>query len=145
MTGGRARWLECLGVLLILAAGFLPRARDLRAPFDREFEGEQAAFFAIGAVNYGRLGFARTGGYPVVNIDLGPIDDRARSLWDRPDNWYVYPNHPPTVPWVAWSAVRAGADPSWDRAWLESKPPQGIEPWIRAPFLLAHVLGLAAF
>lgn len=140
----RQRWLERLGVLLILLAAALPRARDLRAPFDREFEGAQASFFALGAINYERLGLARSGGYPVVNIDLGPREDALRGLWEHPQSWYVYANHPPLVPLLAWSALKLGAAPGWDEAWREERAPRGIEPWIRAPFLAANLLGLLA-
>ena len=81
--------LEFVAVIVLIAAAFLPRLRDLDAPFDREFEGAQGAFFTIAAINYDRLGVGAFGGYPVLNIDLDET---------RPDTWYTYENHPPTVP-----------------------------------------------
>ncbi|MEO6708532.1 MAG: glycosyltransferase family 39 protein [Planctomycetota bacterium] len=146
----RSRWLERLGVLVILLAGLLPRARDFFAPFDREFEGAQAAYFAIGAVNYERLGIARTGGYPVFNIDLGARDDLRRGIWDHPQSWIVYANHPPLVPLVAWAAAEvggigeAGPGPDWNAAWKQGLAPSGLEPWMRAPFLASSLLALLA-
>src|SRR5690349_22366462 len=89
----RSRWVERCCVLALLLAALWPRARDLRAPFDREFEGAQGAFFAIGALNYERLGALRTGAYPVLNLDLGPRGDPRRSLWEHPQGWYRSEEH----------------------------------------------------
>lgn len=139
-----SRWLERLGVLAILLAALLARSRDLFAPFDREFEGAQGAFFAIGAINYERLGIAKTGAYPVVNIDLGSREDEQRGLWGHPQSWYVYANHPPLVPLLAWSAVSLCAREDWKETWKDARPPRGIEPWIRAPFLAASLFSLLA-
>ncbi len=141
---GGSGWRERLCVGLLLVAALIPRARDLRAPFDREFEGAQAAFFAIGAVNYERLGVLRAGGYPVVNIDLGPRADAQRDLRNDPGTWYVYANHPPLVPLVAWLSMRAGAPREWSQACDANRAPRGIEASIRMPFLVAGILGLLA-
>ncbi len=141
---GCSGWRERVCVALLLLAALIPRARDLWAPFDREFEGAQAAFFAIGAVNYERLGVLRTGGYPVVNIDLGPREDAQRDLRNAPGTWYVYANHPPLVPLLAWLSIRAGAPRDWSQACDANRAPQGIEAWIRLPFLITSMLGLLA-
>ena len=141
-SAGRSGWLERLCVVLILLFALIQRASDLRAPFDREFEGAQAAFFAIGAINYERLGWLGAGGYPVLNIDLGPRGDVNRDLRLHPASWYVYANHPPLVPLLAWSAIRARAGGEWAQACAEDRAPRGIEPWIRAPFLCFNLLGL---
>lgn len=137
--------LELVGLFLVLAAALVPRVRDFRAPFDREFEGAQGAFFAIGAINYERLGLWRVGGYPVINIDLGDREDAVHRIWDHPEAWYVYPNHPPLVPLVAWASLKAFAPEDWNGAWHEARAPSGIEPVLRLPFLIAHILGLIAF
>jgi hypothetical protein len=138
------RLLERLGVALILGAALVPRVRDFTAPLDREFEGWQGAFFTIGAINYERLGFTRTLGYPVHNVDLGERADAGKRLWDRPQNWFVYRNHPPTVPLIAWAGLKAFAPEDWNAAWHEHRGPRGFEPALRLPFLLLHVLGLVA-
>jgi hypothetical protein len=134
-----ARWEWAAALLLVLAA-LVPRVRDLRAGFDRSFEGFQGAFFAMAALNYERAGVGAFGGYPLVNLEL----DR-----ERPATWYTYENHPPTVPLLAWASVRAAAprDPRgelWSESWRSARAPYGIEPALRAPFLALHLLGLAA-
>lgn len=139
------RLIERLGVLAILIAGLAPRARDFTAPLDREFEGYQGAFFAISAINYERLGIARTNGYPVLNIDLGEQADAERGIWNRPEHWFVYTNHPPLVPLMAWASLKLLAPAGWNSAWEQSLPPQDFEPALRLPFLIVHVLGLIAF
>jgi hypothetical protein len=137
--------LERLGVVAILVAGLAPRVRDFTAPLDREFEGRQGAFFAISAVNYERLGIARTNGYPVLNIDLGPRADPRREIWSRPQFWFVYTNHPPVVPLMAWASLKLLAPEGWNTAWEQSLPPRDFEPALRLPFLIVHLLGLLAF
>lgn len=124
--------LEFLAVIALVAAAFLPRARDLGGPFDREFEGAQGAFFTIAAVNYDRLGLGAFGGYPVLNIDL----DR-----ERPDTWYTYENHPPTVAWMALVGLRALGSLDWN----ERYGSRGAEWAVRAPFFLCHFFFLLAF
>ena len=131
--------LERLGVALLVLAALVPRVRDLTAGFDRGTEGWQGAFFAIAAVNYERLGPGAANGYPVLNIDL---DVGARDLRDEPGTWMVYTNHPPTVAWLAWSTLRLLGPDGWSEAWREGAAPEGIEPLMRFPFLLMHVLGL---
>jgi len=138
------RVLERLGVAAILAAALVPRLRDFNAPLDREFEGWQGAFFTIAAINYERLGFARTRGYPVLNVDLGERADAEHRLWDRPEHWFVYTNHPPTVPLIAWAGLKALAPEGWNEAWHEARGPQGFEPALRLPFVVVHVAGLVA-
>jgi hypothetical protein len=138
------RLLERLGVALILVAALVPRLRDFTAPLDREFEGWQGAFFTIAAINYERLGFTRTLGLPVLNVDLGARDDAEHRLWDRPQSWFVYTNHPPTVALVAWAGLKAFAPEGWNEAWREGRGPEGFEPALRLPFVVVHVLGLVA-
>lgn len=128
--------LEWAGALLLVLAGLLPRVRDLCGPFDRSFEGFQASFFALGAIDYERLGFGAVGGYPVVNVDLDPA---------RPETWNEYANHPPLVPWLAWAGMATLAPSGWSEAWREARPPHGVELPVRLPFLLFHVAGLVAF
>ena len=139
------RHIERLGVLAILVAGLAPRVRDFTAPLDREFEGYQGAFFTISAVNYERLGIARTNGYPVLNIDLGPRADPGREIWSKPQLWFVYTNHPPLVPVMAWASLKVLAPEGWNTAWEESLPPRDFEAALRLPFLIVHLLGLLAF
>lgn len=127
---------EVVAVLLVFALALGLRVRDLGASFDRQVEGFQGAFFATAAVNYERLGAGALGGYPVVNIDL----DR-----DTPETWYAYPNHPPTVPLLAWASVQVLGPEGWEEAWRESRAPVGIESALRAPFFALHVLGLLVF
>lgn len=130
------RRLELAGAALLLVAALVPRARDLDGSFDRHFEGGQAGFFALCAVNYERLGFWTFGGYPVLNIDLFP---------DRPESWYEYANHPPAVPWMAYAGLQLLGPDGWEDELAAGRPPQGIETAVRLPFLLAHVFGLATF
>ncbi|MCK6447680.1 MAG: hypothetical protein L6Q99_14910 [Planctomycetes bacterium] len=124
--------LEFVAVIVLIAAAFLPRVRDLGGPFDREFEGAQGAFFTIAAINYDRLGLGAFGGYPVLNVDL----DRG-----RPDTWYTYENHPPTVPLMALVGLRALGSLDWN----ERYGSRGTEWAVRAPFLVCHFFFLLAF
>jgi hypothetical protein len=124
--------LEFVAVIVLIAAAFVPRLRDLDGPFDREFEGAQGAFFTIGAINYDRLGLGAVGGYPVINIDL----DR-----ERPETWYAYANHPPTVPLLVWTGLKALAPMQWNERYGE----RGAEWAVRVPFLVIHFLFLLAF
>ena len=100
--------LERAALVVLFLAALVPRLFDVAAPLDRAFDGEQGGFFAIGAINFERLGVRRTGGYPVLNIDLGDRADPATRLWDRPELWVSYANHPPTVPLIAWASRRRG-------------------------------------
>ena len=107
-------------------------------PLDREFDGFQGGFFATTTVNYERLGLGAADGYPVANVELDP---------QRPGTWYVYPNHPPTVPLLAWGSARMLGPEGWREAWRGQRAPQGLEPALRFPFGLAQGLtavGLAA-
>ena len=137
----RAR-LELAAVALLLLAALVPRLRDAAAPLDRGFDGQQAGFFAIAAVNYERLTVTRTLGYPVLNVDLGERGD-PDSLWARPEHWLSYTNHPPTVALVAWAAMNAMAPEDWNAAWREARGPEGFELALRLPFLVLHALALA--
>jgi hypothetical protein len=139
-----ARRLELLGVALILVAGLVPRLRDAAAPFDRETEGAQAAFFAIAAVNYERLGIGGAGGYPVLNVDAMREPRPGAFLPIAKEHWLVYANHPPLVPLVAWAALELLGPAGWSEAWRASRAPQEIELPLRLPFALAHVLFLLA-
>jgi hypothetical protein len=126
---------ERLGVALLIAAAALLRGFDLAAPFDRGFDGFQGAFFAIGAINYERLTIGASGGYPVENVE---------NRRGERQSWYVYPNHPPTVPLIAWAALEAFAGEDWNAAWREDRSPQGIEGTLRFPFFVAGLIGLWA-
>lgn len=127
-----------LGALILV--GIVLRVVDLPRPFDRQFDGFQASFFAVGAVDYERLRSADDdglpegagAGYPVVNLEL---------FEDDPDTWYVYANHPPLVPLVAWGAARLAGPEGWQEQWREGQPPEGLEAPLRAPFLAAHLVG----
>ncbi|MBI5434738.1 MAG: hypothetical protein HZA52_18040 [Planctomycetes bacterium] len=124
--------LEFVAVIVLIAAAFLPRVRDLDAPFDREFEGAQGAFFTIAAINYDRLGVGAFGGYPVLNIDLDET---------RPDTWYTYENHPPTVPLFTLAGLRVLGPLDWN----ERYGTRGAEWAVRVPFLVLHFFFLLAF
>ena len=130
------RKLEWAAVLVLLLAALLPRARDVAAPFDREFDGFQGATFTTFAVNYERLGFGAAGGYPVYNIDL---DESA------PETWYVYANHSPLMAWVTWASMALLAPDGWEDAWRDGQAPVGVEFAARLPFLALHMFGLFAF
>jgi hypothetical protein len=134
--------LERLGVLLLLAVALVPRLRDVAAPFDREAEGAQAAFFAIAAVNHERLGLRHTGGYPVLNVDATDPGRRGAGAPIASRHWLFYTNHPPLVPLLAWAALEALGPRGWDTAWREHRAPAGIELPLRLPFLAAHLLFL---
>jgi hypothetical protein len=142
-----ARW----ALPLLVAAALALRVRDLRAGFDASFAGHQGAFFALASVAYERLPLAATWGYPAQLLDL-PAEDAPRP-WpainsSRPYptfDHYLYVRHPPLVPLAAWASVALFAPRGWSEAWREGRAPRGIEPLVRAPFLLAHVLGLLAF
>ena len=131
----RLRWLELAGVVLLLAAAVVPRARDLYAPFDRAIDGFQGSCFALFAINYERVGVGTYGGYPVFNVDL-PSD---------PDTLpYVYANHPPLVPLLGWASLHLTAPEDWNQAWKRDEAPEGIEGALRLPFFLLHLVGLWA-
>lgn len=128
-------WLERAGVLLLLLAALVPRARGLFGPFDRELEGFQGSCFAAFAINYERLGVGRFGGYPTFNVLL-PSDPAATP--------YLYPNHPPLVPLLGWASLKAWGPAGWDEAWRAGRAPQGVEGPLRLPFFVLHVGGLLA-
>src|SRR5262245_31018845 len=134
--------LESAALVVLLLAALLPRLFDVAAPLDRGFDGEQGGFFAIGAINFERLGVRRTGGYPVLNIALGDRADPSIRLWDRPSLWVSYANHPPTVPLIAWASLNALAPQDWNSAWHDARGPQGFELALRLPFLLCHLAAL---
>jgi hypothetical protein len=127
--------------ILLVAASLAPRLRDVGGPFDREFEGQQGAFFAIAAINYERLGFGAHGGYPVLNIDLPRERGSDGELRDRSDAWYTYANHPPLVPWIAWAGFKLFGPAEWN----ERYGARGVEHAVRMPFLALQVAFLAAF
>ena len=137
------RWLEQAAAFVLIMAALLPRARDLTAPFDRGTCGFQGAFFALAAVNYERLGFEFGSGFPVLNLDVPLADDGAPQL--DPQHAYVYPNHPPIVPWLAWSSARLLAADGWNEAWRTGAAPSGLEVALRLPFFAFHIVGLVAF
>lgn len=122
--------------LLLAIVALLVRWPGLSGPFDREFDGFQGGFFATTAVNYERLGVTAADLYPVANVSLDP---------DRPETWYVYPNHPPTVPLMAWASARCLGPEGWRTSWRDARAPQNLEFSLRLPFALmqlATALGL---
>ncbi len=123
--------VERLAVCLLLVAALVPRARDLGAPFDRGVEGEQGAFFAVAAVNYARGESA--GLYPALNL-APPASDAQR---------FVYANHPPTVPLVAYASARALGPAGWTDAHRGGAPPEGVELALRVPSFVASAFALA--
>jgi Dolichyl-phosphate-mannose-protein mannosyltransferase len=122
--------LERLCVLLLMLAALIPRARDVASEFDRGVDGEQGAFFAVAALNYERGDGA--GAYPVLNVDRVA----------QPSERFVYANHPPLVPLLAWNAVRTLGPAGWDTAWQRGEAPRDIELPLRLPFLASHLLAL---
>jgi len=133
--------LERLAVVVLLIAAAVPRAVDLNAGFDREFEGYQGAFFAIAAVNYERFGVGRLQGYPALVVDVREGLGEARTQQDV----LLYENHPPTVPLLAWLAARTMGPAGWNEAWAQAEPPRNLEAPLRLPFLLANLLGVFLF
>jgi len=127
-----AALLERIAACALLLLALVPRVRDLDAGFDRGFEGYQGAFFAMAALNYERLGYDEAGGYPILNLDL-PADESGL---------FVYTNHPPVTPLLAWAGAAAFAPTDWSEAWRKDQAPEGVEFAIRLPFLLLHVIGL---
>ena len=131
--------LEVAGCVLLLIAALFPRMRDFGAGFDREFEGFQGSFFALSAVNYERLGVGTYRGYPVQNIDeLEEAELGTQSVT-------LYANHPPAVPLTAWLAAKTMGPPGWNYAWQSGEAPEGLEPALRFPFLVAHLASLVLF
>ncbi|MFT7485946.1 MAG: hypothetical protein ACI9F9_001798 [Candidatus Paceibacteria bacterium] len=126
--------LERLALIALLILAFVPRVRDIDRGFDRGFEGYQGAFFAIAAVNYERLGVNASGGYPVLNIDL-PASSQ---------DWFLYANHSPLTPLLAWAGMKVMGPPGWSETWREGQSPAKMEAPIRIPFLLLHMAGLLA-
>ncbi len=124
-------WLERAGVLALLLAALVPRVQGITGRFDRELEGFQGTFFAGCAINYARLGLFRFAGYPALNVLL-PSDPQATP--------FLYPNHPPLVPWLAWASLELFGPEGWETG----RAPAGIEPVVRAPFFLLHMAGLLA-
>jgi hypothetical protein len=138
------RRLELCGAALILLAALVPRLRDAASPFDREAEGAQAAFFAIAAVNYERLGIGSAGGYPVLNVDALRESRPGAWLPFPSESWLVYANHPPLVPLLAWAALETLGPGGWNQAWRAGRPPAEIELPLRLPFALCHAAFLVA-
>ncbi len=136
LEAGTKRAFEIGAVVLLLIAAVVPRARDLSSSFDREMEGWQAAFFAFGAINYERLGVDRFGGYPLVGVDLPEDPEEAG---------YLYPNHPPLVPLLAWASLRLLGPEGWQDTTAPDFPVEGVELPLRLPFFLLHLTGLLAF
>jgi hypothetical protein len=137
---GRSRFARLeLGLLALLSLiAVALRVADLTRPLDRQFDGFQGAFFALAAIDYERLEPERRTllpsgaghGYPVVNLELDA---------GRPDTWYVYANHPPLVPLLAWAALEAAAPAGWNAAWRAGRAPRDFEAALRAPFLALHL------
>ncbi len=126
--------LERIAVVALLLLAFVPRVRDIGRGFDRGFEGYQGSFHAIAAANYEGLGAGAAGGYPVLNID------RPESAQD----WFVYANHSPATPLLAWAGLKFMGPAGWAAEWQAGETPAGVEAPMRSPFLLLHMLGILA-
>ncbi len=131
--------LEVLGCLLIMVAALVPRMRDFGAGFDRGITGQQGAFFALAAVNYQRVGVSGFNGYPIQNIDAVQAEGLGTSSVS------LFANHPPAVPLAAWLAAKWMGPSGWDDAWKKGDAPEGLEPALRFPFLIAHLASLVLF
>jgi hypothetical protein len=126
--------LERIAVCALLLLALVPRVRDLAQPFDRGFEGYQGAFHAIAAANYEGLGMNATQGFPVLNIDIP----------ESRQEWFMYTNHPPATPLLAWASLKLMGPPGWAETWSAGGTPVGIEAPMRLPFFVLHMLGLLA-
>lgn len=133
-SADRARALQWAPWMVLVLAALLVRWPVWTGPLDREFDGFQGGFFATTTVNYERLGLDAADGYPVANVQLDP---------ERPSTWYVYPNHPPTVPLLAWGSARLFGPEGWREAWRDQRAPEGLEPALRLPFGVAQLLTAA--
>jgi len=130
-----ARASAWLGALVVALLATVPLLRELAAPYGRGMSGWQGAFFSIAAQRYEHNGWAAHAGYPSMQIAGAHIsqDDLKRA----PNGAWVYANHPPAVPLLAWLSVRTFAPDGWHVVY----PPQGTEAPLRAVFLLLHALG----
>ena len=133
---------ELVAVCLALLLGLLLRVHY--APdggFDREFDGAQGSFFGFTSINYERIGFAPTGGYPVVNLD---------TIVEDPDTWYAYGNHSPLFAWWEWASLKLLGPDGWETAWQEGRSPSGLgtdhsfEFALRLPMFMASIFSLLA-
>ena len=131
-----------MGCVLILVAALVPRLRDFGAGFDRGFEGQHGSFFALSAVNYERLGVGSFSGYPVQNIEAL---EGAEASELGTSSVALFAKHPPAVPLAAWLAAKTMGPSGWDESWMNGKPPEGLEPALRFPFLIAHLASLVLF
>lgn len=129
----RLHAFEQLLLVVVALLGVLWHVATARGEFGRGFDGFQGAFFASAATNYERLGLAPSFGFPVVHVDPG--DDR--SLWN------VYTNHPRLVPQLAWWSLATFGPDGWEQR--PGPVPHGTEAALRAPFLVAQVLGWLLF
>lgn len=136
------RGLELAAAALLLCAALVPRLRDAAAPLDRGLDGQRGGAATIAAINYERLGVARTRGYPVLDIELGERG-APDGLWNRPELWSSDVRHSPAAALLAWAALNAMAPDNWNAAWREARAPEGFELALRFPFLVLHALLLA--
>ncbi len=128
-----AAFAPLLAACLALCIGLV----DLAKPLDRGMGGWQAAFFALGARQYESRGAFEHRGYPSVAIHGARISED--DLRQAPDGAWIYANHPPIAPLLAWSSVRSFAPEGWERR----GGVQGLEWMVRLPFLLLHAAGAA--
>ena len=124
-----------LGALVVALLATVPLLRELDAPYGRGMSGWQGAFFSIAAQRYEHNGLAAHAGYPSMQIAGAHIseDDLKRASKEE----WVYANHPPTVPLLAWLSVRTFAPDNWYAVY----PPRGTEAPLRVAFLALHALG----
>ncbi|MFT6042560.1 MAG: hypothetical protein ACJAZ8_002817 [Planctomycetota bacterium] len=133
---------ELIAVCLALLLGILLRTHYApNGGFDREFDGAQGSFFGFSSINYERVGFAPTGGYPVVNLDT-IVEDK--------DTWFVYGNHSPFLAWGEWASLKLLGPDGWETAWQEGRSPSGLgtdhsfEFALRLPMFMASIFSLLA-
>ena len=133
---------ELVAVSLALLLGILLRVHYApNGGFDREFDGAQGSFFAFTSINYERIGFEPTGGYPVVNLD---------TIVEDPDTWYAYGNHSPLFAWWEWASLKLLGPHGWETAWQEGRSPSGLgtdhsfEFALRLPMFMASIFSLLA-
>ena len=92
-----AAFAPLLAACLALCVGLV----DLAKPLDRGMGGWQGAFFSLAARGYESHGALEHRGHPSIAIHGGRIS--ADDLRRAPDGAWVYANHPPVAPLLAWA------------------------------------------
>ena len=128
-----AAFAPLLAACLALCVGLV----DLAKPLDRGMGGWQGAFFSLAARGYETHGAFEHRGHPSIAIHGERIS--ADDLRRAPDGAWVYANHPPVAPLLAWASTRCFAPAGWERR----EGVRGLEWMVRLPFLLLHAAGAA--